>query len=353
MIIRALCTAEFDDAVSEKIAKRIIFDRVGFSIDMKVDSRMTPEQLLPVLAGYDIFLCGYEKTTRKVLAANPDLSLILSVRDGPEDNIDVEACTELGIPVISCGGRCERSVPEFLVTQMLLMAKPAIKVTNIVRSEGWTDANNDVVRSICETSHELAGSTVGIIGLGRNGCGIAKRLTGFEVDILAYDPYLSAEAAKAVGATLVALEELCKQSDYVIMMARVTPETCGMMSRELFAHMKDGACFVNSARASLVDNKALLDELRSGRLRAAIDVYDQEPLGKNSPWLEIDADHLLLTTHLAGLSLERIAYQSEKINLRLFEFLTGTIDQADIYNPSVFDNLAFAERGGRLFGCMV
>ena len=349
-MIKALCTAEFDDAVGERIGERVAFDRVGFSLDMKAESRMTTEQIQEALAGYDVFFCGYEKTTRAVMEANPELALILSVRDGPEENIDVEAATELGLPVIACGGRCERSVPEFLVTQMLLMAKPTVKVTNLVRNEGWTAANNDRVRAICEASHELAGSTVGIIGFGRNGRGVAQRLSGFGVELLAYDPYLPEEVAQAAGATLVSLEELCERSDYVVMMARVTPETRGMMTRELFAHMKDGACFVNSARASLVDNDALLDELRSGRLRAAIDVFDREPLGEDSPWLEIDADRLLLTTHLAGLSLERITYQSEKLERRFFDFLAGTLAQEEIYNPAVLASPAFAARGGRLYG---
>lgn len=349
---KALCTAEFDATWAQQVNEIMPFDRVGFSLDLDPKSRMSSEDLCKALKGYSVFFCGYEKTTRKVLECNPDLALILSVRDGPEENIDVASCTELGIPVISCRGRCANSVPEFLVTQMLLMAKPTIRVTNTVRQEGWTKENDLRLRRLCESSHELHGSTIGIIGFGRNGKGLAQRLQGFGITILAYDPYLSQEDAINNDIKLVSFETLCSESDYVVMMARVTKETKHMMDTEHFSLMKDGACFVNAARSALIDSNALLAELRSGRLRAALDVFDCEPIGPNSPWYDIPEDRLLLTSHLAGLSLERIAYQSRQLHDLLLAYLQGSLDSSRLQNPDALDARGFKSRGGRLMGIL-
>lgn len=351
IMLKALCTAEFDPKWGEKVAELARFDRVGFSLDLDPASRMDPRQITACLQGYDIFFCGYEKVTRQVLEACPALKLILSVRDGPEENIDVAACTQMGIPVLFSGGRCERSVPEFTLLAMLLMAKPALRSAQVIRAEGWTRENDLSLRRICEASTELAGKTLGIVGLGRNGQGVARRAAGFEMRMLAYDPYVSEEEAKALGVELCGLEEVISRADYLVMAARVTQETRGMMGAGEFAKMKDGACFINAARAALADSAALLEELRSGRLRAALDVFDQEPMGPGSPWYSIPEDRLLMTSHLAGLSVERVVYQSEMLHGLLSRFLEGEVLERGVYNPGVWDCPAFEGRGGNLYGC--
>lgn len=264
-MIKTLCTAEFDPVWAEKMEKMTLFDRVGFSLDKDPASRMGPEEITRALQGYDVFLCGYEKVTREVLARCPDLKLILSVRDGPEENIDMAACTELGIPVYSSSGRCMRSVPEFTMLAMLLMAKPAMASASVIRREGWTAENDLKLRRICEASTELSGKTLGIIGLGRNG-------------------------------------------------------------------------------------QALLAQLQAGRLRAALDVFDHEPLGPHSPWYQIPEDRLLLTSHLAGLSVERITFQSRQLWTLLRAVLTGACPTP--CNPQVLKAPAFSGRGGALFGVL-
>ena len=350
-MLKALCTAEFDQKWGERVAELAQFHRVGFSLDLDPASRMSPQEIAACLQGYDIFFCGYEKVTRQVLEACSDLKLILSVRDGPEENIDVAACTRMGIPVLFSGGRCERSVPEFTLLTMLLMAKPAMRSAQVIRTEGWTRQNDLVLRRICEASTELAGKTLGIVGLGRNGRGVAKRAAGFEMTMAAYDPYAPPEEAKALGVELCGLEEVLSRADYLVMAARVTEETRGMIGAKEFARMKEGACFINAARAALADSGALLEELRAGRLRAALDVFDQEPIGPDSPWYAIPEDRLLMTSHLAGLSVERVAYQSEMLYGLFSRFLEGETMERGVYNPQVWDCPAFEGRGGILYGC--
>ena len=194
-MLRLLCTAEFDDWWTKRFNELVEIKRVGFSLDKDPKKRMNETEITEALQGYDIHISGYEKLTRDVLYQCPDLKLILSVRDGPEENIDVQACTELGIPVLFSSGRCARSVPEFAFLAMLLLAKPVEKASGIFRKEKWTKENDLKLRRINEASTEMAGKTVGIIGLGRNGAGLAERCSAFRMNVIAYDSYVNPQRA--------------------------------------------------------------------------------------------------------------------------------------------------------------
>ena len=350
-MLRLLCTAEFDDGWTEKFRKLVDMDRVGFSLDKDPKKRMGKEQITKALKGYDIHISGYEKLSEEVLYQCPDLKLILSVRDGPEENIDIQACTRLGIPVLFSSGRCERSVPEFTFLAMMMMAKPVLSATHVFRTEKWTEKNDLRLRRINESSTELSGKTVGIVGLGRNGMGLAARCRAFQMHVVGYDPYVDKKRSDALQIELTALETLFSVSDYIVLMARVTDETRHMIDRKLLGMMKQDACLVNTARAALVDSQALEDALKEGRIRAALDVFDQEPLPEDSALYTIPRERLLLTPHLAGVSEERIVYQSEKLYQALALYLGGQLPP-NIANTEVFDRAVFRDRGGILYGCM-
>lgn len=343
-MFRLLCTAEFDDEWTKKFQQIVEMDREGFSLDKDPKKRMNQQQITKALKGYDIHISGYEQLTKDVLYKEPDLKLILSVRDGPRENIDVDACTDLGIPVLFSSGRCERSVPEYTFLAMMMLAKPVERVSKIIRKEKWTKENDLKLRRINEGSTEMAGKTVGIIGLGRNGMGLAVRCKAFQMKILGYDPYIKEEMAAEQGIELTSLEELFRESDYVVVLARVTEETKRMVTRELIWSLKKDACFINTARAALVDNDALLDALEEDRIKAALDVFDQEPIPTASRVYSISEDRLLLTPHLAGVSIERIAYQSEKLYDALVKYMNGEMPE-NVANPEVFETEEYKQRG--------
>ena len=143
---------------------------------------------------------------------------------------------------------------------------------------------------------DLPGKTVGIVGLGEIGLKVAKRLTGFDMKMLAYDPY-----AKEVPdyIKLVSLEEIMKESDFVTIHARLTNETKGMISAELINLMKPTSYLINSSRSALVDEEALYQALKEGRLAgAALDVFDVEPPGKDYPLVRLE--NVTITPHMAG-----------------------------------------------------
>lgn len=150
---------------------------------------------------------------------------------------------------------------------------------------------------------ELGGKTVGIVGFGRIGRRLAELLQGFNVKLLAYDPYMNAEAAAARNVTPASLDELLAQSDVVSLHLPSTPETQGLFCAETFAKMKDGAYLVNTARGSLVKEADLIDALNSGKLAGVgLDVFEKEPVTADNPLFAMEGN--ALAPHAAALSYE-------------------------------------------------
>ncbi|HMN31233.1 MAG TPA: hydroxyacid dehydrogenase, partial [Caldilineaceae bacterium] len=149
---------------------------------------------------------------------------------------------------------------------------------------------------------ELAGSRVGVVGAGYTGRGVIRRLVALDADVWVYDPYFSAEQASALGVRSVPLDELLSNCPIVTMQAPPTAETYRMIGARQLALLPDGAIFVNTARSHLVDQEALLAELQGGRIQAALDVFDQEPLPVDHPLRRLE--NVILTPHVAGASLQ-------------------------------------------------
>ena len=172
------------------------------------------------------------------------------------------------------------------------------------------------------SQRELAASTIGIIAASAIGRRVLRLLQGFGARLLLSDPYCSADDARALGAELVSLPELLRQSDIVSLHAPVTGETVGMLGAAEFALMQDGALFVNTARGRLIDANALLAELQSGRLDALLDVTDpQEPLPLDSPFFRLE--NCVLLPHMAACTLEARKRQARYTVDEIERFLDG------------------------------
>ena len=153
-----------------------------------------------------------------------------------------------------------------------------------------------------------------------------------------------------MGIQLTELDEVMRQSDYFVIMARVSPETVGMIGARELSLMKPTARFINTARAQLVDYDALYDALAAGRIQgAALDVFEKEPLAADSRWFNLDGDKVILTPHQAGISRQRDNSHSAEITKYLVEYIKGEMP-ASLMDRSVFDAPDFAKRGGSLFG---
>lgn len=346
-MLKMLWTAENNKEWGEYYETHYDLIRGGANFASGIDAGLKGDELVEKLKGCELFVCGYDRVTKEVLENCPDLKVVMSVRDGPEENIDIETCTNLGIPVLFSGGRCLHAVAELSLALMFNLARPIIRTQTKIRNKDW----KKIEFSFLKGSSELYRKTVSIIGYGRNGRELAKLCNGIGMNVVAYDPYVKPEDAAKENVKLLSLEDCLKEGDYVVLLARVTPETMNMIGKEQLALMKPTACLINTGRAKLTDEDAIIEALENGTIRAAaIDVYKTEPINDDNPYFRItDPDKLIMTPHIAGITDERDAHQYELLEAHLQNFFKGN-KNITIKNPEVFDTEAFKNRGGLLFG---
>jgi phosphoglycerate dehydrogenase-like enzyme len=184
--------------------------------------------------------------------------------------------------------------------------------------------------------YELAGRTVGIIGIGSIGKAVARRLSCWDMEAIGYDPFVSQSEVADLGITMTSLEELLAKSDFVLLLASVNDENRAMINKERLSLMKPSAYLINSARASLIDEASLLDVLQTGKIAgAALDVHPEEPLPLDSPWLTLD--NALLTPHLGGATKNTITKHSKMIYEDLLRIKRNEKPK-NLVNPEVWES---------------
>ena len=210
------------------------------------------------------------------------------------DNIDLDAARTRGVTVVNTPTANIHSACEHAIALLLAAARHIPAADASVRGGGWERSRFQGV--------EVFGKTVGVIGFGRVGQLFAERLSAFGTTVVAADPYPDHEAAQRLGVRIVPLEELMAVSDFVSVHVPKLPETHGLVDTRLLSHAKPGQILVNAARGGVVDEHALADALRDGRIRAAgIDVFEQEP-PEDSPLLGLD--NVVATPHLGAATAE-------------------------------------------------
>jgi len=242
---------------------------------------------------------------------------------GDPNNIDVAAATARGIPVLRAPGRNADGVAELTVALLLAVNRGIVQADRDVREDQtFRDGKISYQRF---RAWQLAGRTAGIVGLGAVGRAAKWRLEGLGMRVIAYDPYAS-------DATY-ALDDLLAESDVVSMHAIVTPETTGLMGAEQFARMREGAIYVNSARAALHDTGALVEALRSGHLGGAgLDHFEGEHLPVDHPL--VGMRNVVLTPHIGGATYDTEANHSKLIADGLVTLLAGGTPD-NLVNPEV------------------
>ena len=271
-------------------AKKMLVD-AGFELVCNDTGRkMDRQEQKDMIANAFAVVAGTEVYDDDMLAAAPNLKLVMRFGVGT-DNFDLEAMKRRGIAVGVISNN--NSVAEFTVALILGIMKNLHLFDNAVRQGAWSRF----------TMHELKDKTVGIVGFGRIGKRLAQLLQGFDVEILAYDPYMNEAEAERLNVKPVSLEFLLASSDVVSLHIPSTPQTCHLINRDTIAKMKDGAYLINTSRGVLIDEEALKEALDAGKLAgAALDVYEKEPITKDLPLNSID--NILLAPHVAALSVE-------------------------------------------------
>jgi D-3-phosphoglycerate dehydrogenase len=253
---------------------------------------MTFDELKNRVADIDAVVAGVDSWTEQVFRLAPKLKIIARFGVGV-DNIDIEAARRHGIKVTNAVGLNANAVAELTIGLILAALRGIPRLHQSARKGIWD-------RFVGE---ELIGRTVGLLGFGNIAQKVARKLSGFEVGIMAYDKYPNLAAAERLNVAMVPYEQLLAESDVVCLMLPSLKETHHFMNRDTFAMMKDGAYFVNTARGALVDQEALCAALSSGKLAAAaIDVYEVEPVPADNPLFGLG--NSVTTPHTAAETYE-------------------------------------------------
>jgi D-3-phosphoglycerate dehydrogenase len=330
--------------IAEELSPATI-DALGPDFEIRTCDGANRDELLPALAEVDAVLVrSATKMDAEAIAAAKNLKVIARAGVGL-DNVDVPAATQAGVMVVNAPTSNITSAAELAVGLLLSTARNIAPANEALKGGAWKRSKYGGV--------ELLDKKVGIVGFGRIGQLVAERLKGFGVEILAYDPYVSAQRAGQLGAQLVSLDELLEQSDFISVHLPKTPETVGLIGKEALAKVKPTVRIINAARGGIVDEEALAEALREGRVAGAgIDVFAKEPTTE-SPLFEHES--VVVTPHL-GASTEEAQEKAGVAVAKSVRLALGGDLVPDAVNVSggaiaeeVRPGIALVEKLGRIF----
>ena len=292
-----------------------------------VDSRTgrTPEALAADVADADALVVrSATKVTAAIIAAAPKLRAIARAGTGV-DNVDVTAASARGVVVMNAPGANSISVAELALGQILALARHLPAADAAMKQGKWEKKKF--------LGEEVRGKTLGLAGLGRIGQEVAIRASAFGMKIIAHDPFLSEEIARDLGVTLVSMDELFAQSDYVSLHMPSNPQTRNLINADRLAKAKKGIRIVNTARGDLVDEKALADAIEAGHVAgAAVDVFDKEPTVDHRLQL---LPQVIATPHIAASTREGQELVGVETAAALRDFLKDGVIRNAVNFPSL------------------
>ena len=285
------------------------------------------------------------KVTAELLDKAPRLRAVGRAGVGV-DNIDLEAATKRGVLVMSTPGGNAVSVAEHTFALMLALARQVPRLDKAIHEGRWEKSSAG--------GTEVRGKTLGLIGLGRIGSEVAVRADAFDMRVLGYDPFISEAAARELNVELVSLDALLGESDFISLHTALSPQTQNLVNAESIKKMKTGARIINAARGELIDESALAEALKSGKLAgAALDVFAEEP-PKNSPLIGLP--NVVGTPHVAGSTTEAQEEVGTQVAAQIRDYLAEGIIRNAVNLPALSPDqyrrvrpyLELAERLGSL-----
>jgi len=357
--MKILVTAKFPEEFRQELS--LLSDDIIYAGRGVTGYELDTDQMINKLQGCQMLIDGTEKVDGIVMDACKELRIIACCRNEAFASIDIDAATKRGIPVIAAIGRNAVSVAEYTIGLLLAVCKNISMLDHLMRhtnklsriyhkrtddekvnnkpAASWsTDPSGP--QAVYGGFPELYNKKFGLIGYGSIGREIAKRVHAFGVDLLICDPYLNEQAIAGIAARVVDLKELMGESDFIAICCNVTPETTGLVSREMLELMKPTSYIVNTARAPIIDYDALYDILKVKRIAgAALDVFPVEPIEIDNKLLSLD--NVVLTPHMAGQARD-VPYHQNRIILNNVKLLLSGDQPMTICNPEVLD-LFFAK----------
>ena len=278
------------------------------------------------LKGFEAIVVGVQRITREMLQ-NSSVKIIAKHGVGV-DNIDLEAATELGIPVTVTPNANAVSVAELTIGFIFALSKKLIDLHNNLYQKRQFVSNVGL---------ELHGKILGIVGFGSIGKEVAKRALCLGMRVLVYDPYVEESNLRELGVEKMELDELLRQSDFVSLHVPLNESTRHLIDREKISLMKRTAYLINTARGGVVDEKALVEALKSGQIAgAALDVFDVEPLPADSPFF--DCPNVIMTPHVGAHTYEAILRMNMMAAESIVDFFNGKIPK-HVVNRDVITKL--------------
>lgn len=282
-------------------------------VPAKTTQILSEQELIELLPNYDGWIIGDDPATRKVLAAGKAGKLKAAVKWGiGVDNVDFSACKELGIPITNTPNMFGTEVADVAIGYLLGLARHTFLIDREIRlNYAWPKP----------VGMSISGKRIGIVGFGDIGYNTAKRLMGFDVSVVAYDPGIEGNR----GLSYVERKpwpEALSVLDFLIFTCALTPNNKHMLNADTLALLKPGAQVINVARGGLIDEQALIAALQSGHVAAAaLDVFEHEPLPQDSPLRSMP--HCILGSHNASNTKEGVRRASLAALEKLAEFLNG------------------------------
>ena len=302
-----------------------VFSERGYEAELCWE--LSPVELLSKVVGAHALVVRSGTRVDRALMEAAGTSLQVIGRAGVGvDNVDCEAATERGVVVMNAPGANTTTTAELAVALLCALARNIPQADRSVRAGSWKKKGL--------MGSELAGKTLGVIGMGRIGCVVAKRGQGLDLHVIAYDPYVGTGSGPVPNVELVELDELLERSDFVSLHVPMLDSTRHLLSRERIARMKPGARLINCARGGLIDEAALAEALESGHLRgAALDVFETEPPPADHPLLA-RAD-VIVTPHLGASSSEAQRNVAIDIARQICDFLSDGVAVSAVNAPAV------------------
>ena len=294
-------------------------------LEVEVKNKISPDELLQIIGNFHgLVIRSGTKVTDAVLETGKNLKVVGRAGIGL-DNVDVPAASARGVLVMNTPGGNTITTAEHEISLLLALARSIPLATASMKAGKW---EKDKFMGV-----ELYQKTLGILGMGRIGSEVARRAKGLMMEVIAYDPFISEEVAREMGVQLVDLDRLFAESDFITIHTPLTKETQNLINEVTIARMKDGIRIINCARGGIVNEEALYQALKSGKVSgAALDVFEKEPL-KESPLLELD--NFICTPHLGASTAEAQENVAIAIARQMVDYLKRGVIRNAVNAPSL------------------
>ncbi|WNC17212.1 phosphoglycerate dehydrogenase [Brevibacillus brevis] len=294
-------------------------------VEVVRQTNLSPSDLLAVIGDYDALLVRSQtQVTAEVFAAGKKLKAVGRAGVGV-DNIDVNAATQAGIPVINAPDGNTISTAEHSFAMLMAVARNIPQAHKKLVDGTWDRKSFQGV--------ELNNKVLGVIGMGRIGSEVAKRAKAFGMTVMGYDPFLTEERAQKMGVIHATVDEICRNADFITVHTPLTKETRHIISSREFAKMKDGVRLINCARGGIIDEKALYEALTTGKVAgAALDVYEEEPPVDNPL---VGHPKVVTTPHLGASTIEAQENVAVDVSEEILKVLRGEPFKNAVNLPSI------------------